>query len=171
MDTQDLLDGSAELHDVLALALNRCGQVALSEVAIDPRGATYFETLGDGAKAAARTAADAAAAVRRAHAPKIDRILAGDAKEKSGTFRSTTGAGTPAVGTASDDAPDAVNTFARVDVRGRHPGPSGTHPGTVPGTNDHPGRAVGHGPRHGTITRVRSPAWRAARRTRSARTG
>lgn len=91
LDTVDLLDGAVELYEALAAGLRRMGSTTLDAVAIDPRVAALYEGLGDGAASAAAAMADAANAVRRAHAERIDRVVTADPKERKWDISVNTG--------------------------------------------------------------------------------
>lgn len=83
LDTVDLLDGVIELYEALAAGLRRMGAVTLNTVAIDPKIAALYDSLGDGAAAAASEMSDAASTVRRVHGEKIRRIEENDPRERA----------------------------------------------------------------------------------------
>jgi enolase len=80
------MNAAATAHHALQAigdALNKVGQTATDNIAIDPRVAEYMQQLGQYVLKAVQPTQEAGAAIWRAHEDKINRIVEGDRKEEN----------------------------------------------------------------------------------------
>ena len=82
MEGMNAATTAADAVEALGKAFSAVGQTTVENVAIDPKVASLMESLGQYVMNAAKPTRDAAAAIIKAHQPKIDRVVEGSPKER-----------------------------------------------------------------------------------------